>query len=141
MGLDTYASRIVVNFFDPDLDVDSVDEDFGMTEEDTQAFRRAESECERWDGSCLFGTGYIRGKLYTYLIEHVTGQTLYQPWIPPEVVRKMSEALDRCDPQEAIRTYREADPPYAEWDATVVRQLRQFLRVCAKRGLGLVGSW
>lgn len=141
MGLDTYASRIAVNFFDPDLDVDSVDEDFGCTEEDRAAFRRAEEECERWDGACLFGTGYFRGKLYTYLIEHITGQSLYQPWIPPEVVRKMAETLDRCNPEEAIRTYRATDPPYAEWGPSVVRQLRQFFRVCAKRGLGLVGSW
>jgi len=141
MGLDTYASRIAVNFFDPDLDADAVDEDFGCTEEDLAALRRAEEECERWDGACLFGGNYVRGKLYTYLIEHITGQSLYQPWIPPEVVWKMAEALDGCDPAEAIRTYRATDPPYAEWDVSVVRQLRQFFRVCAKRGLGLVGSW
>jgi hypothetical protein len=141
MGLDTYAARIQVDFFDPGLDADSVDEDFGCTEEDLAAFRRAQEECERWDRSCLFGRNYFRGKLYSYLIEHITGQSLYEPWIPPDVVRKMSDALDECDPPEAVRTYRESGPPYPDWDVTVVRQLRQFFRVCADRGLGLVGSW
>lgn len=141
MGLDTYAARTPVDFFDPDLDPDSVDESFGCTEEDRDAFRKAERECERWDGACIFGEGYLRGKLYTYLIEHITGQSLYQPWIAPDVVRKMAGALNACDPAEAIRTHRETGPPYPDLDLTVVRQLRQFFRVCADRGLGLVGSW
>jgi hypothetical protein len=141
MGLDTYAARIEVDSFDPRPEEGSVDDDFGCTEEDLEAFRGAEKQCERWDGTCLFGENYFRGKLYTYLIEHITGQTLYQPWIAPEVVRKMSQALDACDPAEAIRTYRETGPPYPEWGPEVVRQLRQFFRICADRGLGLVGSW
>jgi hypothetical protein len=141
MGLDTYAARTPVDFFDPDLDEGSVDERFGCTDEDIAAFQRAQEECERWDRSCLFGGNYFRGKLYSYLLEHITGQSLYQPWIPADVVRKMSEALDDCDPAEAIRSYRETAPPYTDLDVTVVRQLRQFFRVCAGRGLGLVGSW
>ena len=141
MGLDTYASRIAVNFFDPDLDVDSVDEDFGCTEEDLAALRAAEEECERWDGTCLFSENYLRGKIYTHLVRHITGRSLNEIWIPPEVMREMSEAFERCDPAEAIRTYRESTSLARDLDERTVRQLRLFFRICAERGLGLVGSW
>src|SRR4051812_36660284 len=43
--------------------------------------------------------GSFRGKLYTYLVQHLTGESLYQEWISPETVARMSKSLDRCDPK------------------------------------------
>ncbi len=74
-----------------------------------------------------------------YLVRHITGESLYEEWIAPEVVTQMSKALDRCDPEIAIQSY---DGPYED-ELTVedVASLRAFFRVCAGRNLGLVGWW
>lgn len=140
MGLDTYAGRVPVDFFDPDLDETQVDDDFGCTREDLEAFERAEAQRERDSGHCLFGSNYFRGKLYVELIRYVTGESLYQTWIPPETVRGMADALERCDVEQVVA---ECSPPgpLRRLDPSVVEDLRAFFRVCAERGLGLVGSW
>jgi hypothetical protein len=83
--------------------------------------------------------GSFRGKLYDGLISCITGVSLYETWIPPETVRKMSEALDCCDPKLAARECQEASA--YQHSPEQVLQLRAFFRVCAKRGLGLVGWW
>ena len=139
MGLDTFAARTPVDVFGPGPQID--DDDFGCTVEDLETFRRAEARCEREDGGCLFGGNYFRGKLYSSLVQHLTGQSLHATWITPEIVAAMSDALDRCDPEAAIRSYRDTAPPYDGWGPEIVLQLRRFFRVCAERGLGLVGSW
>src|SRR5438093_13605081 len=108
MGLDTYAARTPVDFFDPDLDETKVDEHFGCTWFDRWAFRRAEKRRER-DGGCIFGGIYFRGKLYSDLIQFVTGVYLYQTWISPEIVKEMSQAFDRCDPEGTIAAFRESE--------------------------------
>lgn len=116
MGLDNYASR------SPGLD---------LTEEDRKAFEEADIHLGQGDGG-------FRGKLYQELILNVTGVSLYQDWIPPEVVRGMCEALERCDPEEATKRtsfYEAGRMPSS------VSELRKFFRVCVERNLGLVSSW
>lgn len=140
MGLDTYAGRIPVDFFDPDLDETAVDENFGCTRRDLWALRRAEKRRER-AGGCLFGGNYFRGKLYADLIQFVTGVWIYQTWIPPETVKEMAEAFERRDPEETARDFHANGSPIYDHSAAEVRDLAVFLRVCAERGLGLVGSW
>lgn len=142
MGLDTYAGRIPVDFFDPDLDETKVDEHFGCTPRDLWALRRAQKKRERAnDGYCVFGGNYFRGKLYADLIEFVSGVRIYQTWIPSETVREMAEAFERRDPEETIHAFRENGRAIHDHSAVEVADLAAFFRVCADRGLGLVGSW
>jgi len=117
MGLDNYAAR------SPDLD---------LTEEDLKAFE--EADIHLCDGG---GRGF-RGKVYHELIFNVTGVCLYDEWMPPEVVRQMWVALERCDPEEVtknIKVYKDSNTPFA------VAELRRFFGVCVERNLGLVSSW
>jgi hypothetical protein len=142
MGLDTYAARMPVDFFDPNLEESEVDENFGCTRRDLWALRRAQRRRERANnGYCVFGSNYFRGKLYVDLVQYVTGVYMYRTWIPPETVKKMAEAFERRDPEEIIRGFKDSSRGTYDHSSTEVADLREFLRVCAKRGLGLVGSW
>jgi len=120
MGLDVYAQR------GPELD---------LTEVDERAFEAAEVQlC----GGMLSGGGSsFRGKVYSNLVEAITGESLYQEWIPPAVVRRMYEALLRCDPGDFDH---EHDHRFGDV-ASVVKNLQKFFGVCVARGLGLVGWW
>lgn len=113
MGLDTYASR------DPGIT---------LTPEDVEAFRALRVVLCECDGDSSF-----RGKIYTLIVGTVTGVPLTEGWTPPEVVRRMAAELETCDPVEACRDEREVSP------GDVV-ELGRFLRLCADRGLGLVGD-
>ena len=142
MGLDTYAARIPVDFFDPDLDETAVDYDFGCTRRDLWAFRRAQRKRERAnDGYCVFERGYFRGKLYADVIQFVTGVSIYRTWISPETVKEMAEAFARRDPEETIRDFRANERPIYDHSSAEVADLAAFFKLCADRGLGLVGSW
>ena len=67
-----------------------------MTEEGLGAFRAVEI---RLCGGVLSGpTDSFRGKVYSSLVFDITGESRYQGWIPPETVKKMHEAFERCDP-------------------------------------------
>lgn len=120
MGLDTYASNT------PD--------DIELTPEQARAFEEADfSLC---GGVFSGGGGSFRGKVYARLILGITGEGLYQTWIPPERVQEMYRALAACDPHQVIE----------ELDATNVTPeevigLQQFFQVCAEHGLGLVNWW
>lgn len=117
MGLDTYASR------SPG--------DRVLTAEDEQAFEDASTElC----GGMFSGEGgSFRGKVYAPLVLDVTGVPLFQEWIPPAVVSEMADALESCDLQETARS---ANIVPGELVALV-----RFFRLCAERGLGLIGWW
>jgi hypothetical protein len=120
MGLDTYAAK------SPGRE---------LSFWDRRAFRNAGVELA---GGMHSGTpGSFRGKLYDDLVRHVTGVSLYQVWIPPEIVQRMSETFDRCDLEQAVR---DVDAVY-EHTPEEVLELRDFFRVCARRRLGLVGWW
>jgi hypothetical protein len=140
VGLDTYAARVPVDFFDPDLDETTVDERFGCTWRDLWALRRAEKRRER-EGGCLFVGNYFRGGIYAHLIKYVTGVWIEQVWVPPETVREMSEAFQRRDPETTIRDYEKIEGRADRHRRSDVADLQTFFKVCAQRGLGLVGSW
>lgn len=121
MGLDTFASR------SPDR--------VEVTEDDERAFETVGELC----GGMFSGDGgSFRGKVYLDVVERVTGENLGQEWIPPDTVRRMWLALDRSDPEEVARA--SADDRYPA-TAGEVQALARFLRVCAERGLGLIGWW
>lgn len=121
MGLDNFAAR-------------SPGEE--LTEEDLEAFEKADIHlC----GGVLSGPpDSFRGKVYSDLILDITGESLYQQWIPPERVKRMYEALIRCDAKEAI-VNRDYDERFVDESAIV--NLRKFFRVCVERNLGLIGWW
>ena len=142
MGLDTFAARTPVDFFDPNLDESTVDEDFGCTRRDIRALRWAQWKRERANGGhCLFECQYFRGKLYVGLVRYVTGVSLYETWIPPETVSRMAGAFLFSDPEETIRSFRETGDAIYEHHPSEVADFQSFFRVCARRKLGLVGSW
>ncbi len=106
-----------------------------LTPEDERAFEVAEVQlC----GGMLSGAdGSFRGKVYSRLVASITGESLYQEWIPPERVKAMYEAFLRCEPREFDDDH---DHRFADVE-TAVRNLTKFLGVCVARGLGLVGWW
>ena len=114
MGLDNYASRT------PELE---------LTTEDEAAFEAA-------DIHLADGPDGFRGKIYQDLITGITGVSLYEDWIPPEVVRQMWMDLERCDPEEAVK-----DQSFYDHGPEVILELRKFFRVCVERNLGIVSSW
>jgi hypothetical protein len=122
MGLDTYAAKALGK---------------ELTRRDRWAFRKAKVALT--SGMFSLDVGGFRGKMYDDLIRCITGVSLYDAWIPPDTVREMSEALDRCDPELVTEECQES----SVYDHTPheVLQLRAFFRVCAKRKLGLVGWW
>lgn len=119
MGLDTYAMR------GPGK---------GLTQEDLDAFEAAGIElC----GGMLSGpTDSFRGKVYDDVIQEITGEGLYDEWIPPERVKRMYEALAKCNPEEAAK----GDYRYSMSESDIIN-LRKFFKVCADRKLGLFGWW
>lgn len=119
MGLDTFAAHT------PD--------DIDLTEEDIQAFKNANiSLC----GGIFSGDGCggsFRGKVYIETVFEITGESLYQEWIPPETVHKMYQSLMEFNPDQGLFVGRYDIKPVD------ILELRKFFKVCSERGLGLVG--
>ena len=119
MGLDTFASRSP--------------EDIELTEEDLQSFENAKlSLC----GGIFSGDGNdgsFRGKVYAMAILEITGESLYQEWIPPETVCEMHCALASYESAMEKENY--------DIDVTDIEisNLCKFFKVCCERGLGLIG--
>lgn len=121
MGLDTFAS--------------SVEGERKLTEEDERAFEGVELCGGMFSGN----GGSFRGKVYSDVVRNVTGVGLYEFWIPPETVREMADAFDRCDAEQVAEESEEWG--YGTVTANEVGNLRRFFRICADRGLGLIGWW
>jgi len=119
MGLDNFAAR-------------SPDEE--LTEEDLEAFEKA--DIHLCGGILSSPPDSFRGKVYADLISDVTGESLYQEWIPPERVKKMYEALINYDPKEDNGKF---DPGDLRFDESTLINLRKFFRVCAEGNLELIG--
>jgi len=68
------------------------------------------------------------------LVQDITGESLYQEWIPPGRVKKMYEDLMKCDPKEVLK----GQYVYNLNESSIIN-LRKFFKVCAERNLGLVG--
>jgi len=117
MGLDTYASSASGNI--------------ELTEEDIQAFQ--EADITLCGGLFSGNDGSFRGKVYANYVLEVTGEDLYEMWLPPETVRKMYYAMtayERSPEQDASSMV----PSHFEHE-----ELCKFFKVCSERGLGLVG--
>jgi hypothetical protein len=123
MGLDSYASR------SPG--------DVELTVGDEQAFLVAGIQlC----GGLVSGddSSSFRGKVYLDIVDRVAGASLMEEWLPPEEICTIAAAFDRCDPARVAEESK--DDHYPATQAEVV-SLRRFFRVCADRGLGLIGWW
>jgi len=119
MGLDNYAMR------GPEEE---------LTIEDTQAF---EAEGANLCGGIASGeAGSFRGKVYSGLINNITGESLFEHFIPPERVKAMYAALRDCDPNKIDYCDFRFGEPEEQID-----ELRKFFKVCAERDLGIVGWW
>ena len=119
MGLDNYAVRA------------SREE---LTDEDIAAF---EAEGPELCGGLMSGApGSFRGKVYSGLISEITGESLYEEFIPPDRVKAMYRALRDCDPEE-LDTY---DDRFGDPEAQIV-ELRKFFKVCAERNLAIESWW
>ena len=136
MGLDTYAARRPLA-----RDVYEItDEACGLTRLDLRALRRAQKRCERINGVCIFERKYFRGKLYDEIVEYLTGVSLGQWWIPPETVAEMAERFQERDSADLADAFNESGGGYRETNELEIADLATFFGVCARRGLGLVGT-
>lgn len=139
MGLDNYAAHGPDREFQNGELVFCSDQDLEamgfepLTDDDIEAFEQADIHlC----GGVLSGAeGSFRGKVYDLLVHDITGESLYQAWIPPQRVKKMYEALMRCDPKTAV----ERNYVYNLKETDIIN-LRKFFRVCSERNLGLT-AW
>lgn len=122
MGLDNFASRV------PD--------DLILTEDDLKAFEDASIDlC----GGILSGDGSsFRGKVYSALVEKVTGISLYDKWIPPETVKSMSEKLSKYTAEELVVIIKKVSA-YDIHTGETMAGLQKFFQICAERGLGIIG--
>ena len=122
MGLDTFASRSAG--------------DVELTAEDEQAFAEAGIQLcgGMWSGGD--GAASFRGKVYLAVVDRVAGVWLTQEWIPPGEVRDVAAAFERCDPAGVVEASQHDAHPVSEFE---IEELRRFFRLCADRGLGLIG--
>jgi len=123
MGLDTYASRSP--------------ERVRLTYEDLVAFK--EADIRLCVGLFSGVPGSFRGKVYNPIVEEVTGVSLYRGWIPPETVKAMAEALNGYEPQKLKKLA--ASKYEMDYRIEEIVDLQRFFKICAERGLGLIGEW
>lgn len=83
------------------------------------------------------GVTSFRGKVYERFVAAVTGESLYEEWLPPETVAAMAARLDHCDPATA-RERLSLDPDFVPSPGEI-SDLQKLFRVCADRGLGIIG--
>jgi len=122
MGLDNFVSR------SPGEAV--------LTPEDERAI--AESGIRLCGGLYSDGVTSFRGKVYQLFVAAVTGESLYQEWLPPETVADMAGKLEACDPDTA-RERLDLDTDFIPTPGEI-RSLRKLFRLCADRGLGII-AW
>jgi len=107
-----------------------------LTPEDERAI--AESGSSLCGGMHSDGVTSFRGKVYELFVAAVTGESLYQEWLPPETVVEMADKLDACDPDTA-RERLDLDADFIP-SPDEIRDLRKLFRVCADRGLCII-AW
>lgn len=122
MGLDSYASR------SPG--------DVALTDEDVAAFDAA--DIELCGGMYSGGAGSFRGKVYAELILEVTGENIYEEWLPPSAVRRISDGLATRTPDELAAISDEASARGSTAPSQMA-DLQRFFAICAERALGLIG--
>jgi hypothetical protein len=122
MGLDNFVSR------SPGEVV--------LTPEDERAI--AESGISLCGGMHSDGVTSFRGKVYELFVVAVTGESLYQDWLPPKTVAAMAASLDTCDP-DTVGEHLDLDPDFIPSPGEI-RDLRRLFHLCADRGLGII-AW
>jgi hypothetical protein len=122
MGLDTFASR------SPGEVV--------LTGADQQAFEEAAIELCGGFWSGVGDRSSFRGKVYLTVVDRVAGAQLTDEWLPPETVRRISAAFDRCDPDRVVEQSANDARPVSRFE---VLELRRFFDLCAERDLGVIG--
>ena len=106
-------------------------EDVVLTPDDDAALRGLDLHLSEW-----VGTGSFAARRYVELVARVTGVVFGYKWISPEEVVGMAAAFEERDPEDIAAEARDDTYPAT---VRVVRDLRRLLRVCANRGLGLLG--
>jgi hypothetical protein len=114
MGLDTYAKKEVPC----ECGNGTVKK---LPDEAAEAFANADINLVGGMFSGNGNDGSFRGKVYNHIVQAATGDSLYEEWIAPEDVARMSGQLDEF--------------------ANDVEQLCRYFTVCKEQGLGLVGWW
>lgn len=80
------------------------------------------------------GTGpYFRGAPYRRYVAAVTGRSLYQEYIPPEIVAEMAEKLDVAADAGRWQDF--------DLDEATARALAAWFRVCADSGFAVHAEW
>jgi len=122
MGLDSVISRSP--------------EEVVLTPEDERALN--ESGIDLCGGLCSDGVTSFRGKVYDTFVTEVTGESLYQEWLPPKTVGEMAQALAACDPESA-KEFSGLDERWVPSPGEI-RDLQTLFRICAERGPGII-AW
>ena len=121
MGLDTYAERV----------------QGALTREDRSVCEALDLKLCEW-----IGDGSFHGKVHDEVASAVTGVSLYQEWIAPDEVLSLARALDAHSAEDLARLWDglgvPSGPTHSSQETT---ELKRFFRVCADRGLGLIGWW
>jgi hypothetical protein len=120
MGLDTYASSKAT--------------EIALPAAAEKAFNAA--DIELCGGMFSGAGGSFRGKVYAGIVHAVSSVSLYQEWIPPQVVHEMMADFDALSP-EAVEEMAEQHGHSKQ----EVLALQQFFRICAAHNLGLIGWW
>jgi hypothetical protein len=123
MGLDSYASRSAG--------------DVVLNDEDRAVFEAADLHlC----GGMYSGDGgaSFRGKVYAELILEVTDENIYEEWLGPDAVRRISDALAKRTPDE-LAAINDEQTSRSSTSTVEMASLQRFFAICAERGLGLIG--
>ena len=107
-----------------------------LTPEDEQAL--TESSISLCGGMFSDGVTSFRGKVYSWFVQEVTGESLYEEWLPPETLAEMADKLAACDP-DTVCDGLDLDE-YSTPSPGEVRDLQKLFRICADRGLGII-AW
>jgi hypothetical protein len=122
MGLDNFISRT------PDEVV--------LTPEDERAL--VEASIALCGGMYSDGVTSFRGKVYAMFVTEVTGESLFQDWLPAEKVAEMADKLATCEP-DTVRETLDLNEDFVPSPGEI-RDLQKLFRICADRGLGIIAS-
>jgi len=122
MGLDNIISR--------------TPEETTLGPEDARALN--ESGISLCGGMFSDGVTSFRGKIYELFVAGVTGESLFEEWLPPATVAEMSDKLAACDP-DTVGEQLDLDADFVPSPGEI-RDLQKLFRICADRGLGIT-AW
>ena len=127
MGLDTYACRSI--------------QDGELTQQELAAFGQADIHLCGGLASGDGSDGSFRGKVYDMFMQEITGVSLYQEFISPEVVKQMCVSLQDCQPSDMVDIMNREGTNFNHLTNKDILELQKFFGVCAEQGLGLAGWW